>query len=376
MTRPLDDIFVLDFSTLLPGPLATLMLAEAGAEVVKLERPGTGEDMRRFEPKLDAKSLGYTLLNRGKKSIALDLKEAGSVEALRPLIEKADVIVEQFRPGVMERLGLGYEAVRKMNPDIIYCSITGYGQSGPKSLVAGHDMNYLGDAGVLSISSGPVDNPTVPPALMADVGGGTYPAVVNILLALRNRDRTGEGAHLDIAMAEGVFAFAYWAYAQGVVLEQPVPNGAARLTGAVPRYRMYPTSDGKLAAVACIEQKFWDAFCDVIDMPANLRDDSRDPAACIAEISRRVLVHDAAHWEKLFKAADCCCTIVKDLSQAAQDPHFQERGVFDWKVGMGDREIQALVLPIAAEFRGAKEEPVSAPALGENNSDYGVTDPS
>ncbi len=137
MTQPLDDIMALDFSTLLPGPMATLLLAEAGAEVIKLERPGTGEDLRLTEPQLEGRSLGYATLNRGKKSIVIDLKATGAVKRLRPLLEKADVLVEQFRPGVMERLGLGYEAVKAISPDIIYCSIAGYGQTGPKRMAAG-----------------------------------------------------------------------------------------------------------------------------------------------------------------------------------------------------------------------------------------------
>lgn len=136
------------------------------------------------------------------------------MESLRPLIERADVLVEQFRPGVMERLGLGYEAVRSLNPGIIYCSITGYGQAGPKD-AAGHDLNYVGDAGILSLSRGPGEQPTMPFALVADIGAGSYPAVVNILLALRERDRTGQGTHLD----KGAFAFAYWAHAKGVAAE-------------------------------------------------------------------------------------------------------------------------------------------------------------
>jgi len=181
MTQPLDDILVLDFSTLLPGPMATLMLAEAGAEVIKLERPGTGEDMRLTMPQIEGRSLGYAVLNRGKKSVALNLKAEGAVESLRHLIEKADVIVEQFRPGVMDRLGLGYEAVKALNPAVIYCSITGYGQTGPKSSAAGHDMNYVGDAGILSLSAGPLEQPANPFALVADIGGGTYPAVMNIV---------------------------------------------------------------------------------------------------------------------------------------------------------------------------------------------------
>ena len=148
MTQPLKDILVLDFSTLLPGPMATLMLSEAGAEVIKFERPGSGEDARHTDPKIDGESIGFAVLNHGKKSVALDLKSKGAMDILRPMLEKADVLVEQFRPGVMDRLGLGYDAVHAINPRIIYCSITGYGQTGPKATSAGQDLNYVGDTGV------------------------------------------------------------------------------------------------------------------------------------------------------------------------------------------------------------------------------------
>jgi len=367
MTQPLDDIFVLDFSTLLPGPLATLMLVEAGAEVIKLERPGTGEDMRATVPQLEGQSLGYATLNRGKKSITINLKDKDAVERLRPLLEKADVLVEQFRPGVMERLGLGFEAVKAINPDIIYCSITGYGQTGPKSLAAGHDMNYVSDAGILSLSTGSADKPTMPFALVADIGGGTYPAVVNILLALRNRDKTGKGAHLDIAMAEGAFAFAYWAHAKGVVADKKIVNGGERVTGGMPRYSLYTTSDGRQLAVGAIEQKFWLTFCDLINLPQELRDDSATSDATRAEIARRVGAKPAEHWEPLFIKADCCTSIVRTPAEAARDPHFTARGVFDWKTDVGGTTIPALPLPIAPGFRTAPDIPATAPELGEHN---------
>jgi len=371
MTQPLDDILVLDFSTLLPGPMATLMLAEAGAEVIKLERPVTGEDMRLTEPRLEGRSLGYAVLNRGKKSIALDLKTKGAVESLRPLIEKADVIVEQFRPGVMDRLGLGYEAIKAINPAIVYCSITGYGQTGPKAMAAGHDMNYVGDAGVLSLNSGPVDQPTNPFALLADIGGGTYPAVMNILLALRQRDKNGQGAYLDIAMAEGAFAFAYWAHAKGVVAKENIENGGERLTGGRARYRMYPAADGRQVIVGAIEEKFWAAFCDVIKLPQALRDDQIDPEATVAEVARLLSAKPADHWEPLLDAADCCCSILKTPLEASRDPHFVARGVFDWKTTVGESQIDALPLPIAREFRAAPSDSERAPDLGDQNLAFG-----
>ncbi|WP_026757563.1 CaiB/BaiF CoA transferase family protein [Sediminimonas qiaohouensis] len=372
MTQPLKDILVLDLSTLLPGPMATLMLSEAGAEVIKFERPETGEDARHTDPKIDGESIGFAVLNHGKRSVAIDLKSNDALDALRPLLKKADVLVEQFRPGVMERLGLGYEAVRAINPGIVYCSITGYGQTGPMASAAGHDMNYVGDAGVLSLSRGPEDQPTTPFGLVSDIGGGTYPAVVNILLALIARQESGKGAHLDIAMAEGAFAFAYWAHAEGVIAGQSIENGGSRLTGGLARYRLYSAADGRQIAVGALEEKFWQAFCDVIGQPQDLRDDWSDPVACSAEVARRLGSQPSAHWEPLLSAADCCCSVVKTPSEAAADPHFAARGVFERKLNISGREVPALPLPIAPEFRSPEGSARRAAVLGEDNARFGV----
>src|SRR5215472_2939830 len=214
MPQPLSGVLVLDFTTLLPGPLATLMLAEAGAEVIKIERPG-GEDARRGSPPFDGVASGFALLNRGKLGLVLDLKDAAGRERLMPLLARADVLVEQFRPGVMDRLGLGYEDVRKINPRLVYCSITGYGQTGPRALEAGHDLNYIGATGLLALQPGPADRPVVPPGLIADIGGGSMPAVINILLGLRQRDATGQGCHIDVAMTDAMFAFQWLSLATG-----------------------------------------------------------------------------------------------------------------------------------------------------------------
>lgn len=211
----LEGLKVLDFSTLLPGPMASLFLAEAGADVIKVERPGQGEEMRSYEPKWGRDSINFAMLNRGKKSLALNLKDEADIKKIEPLLRFADVVIEQFRPGVMKRLGLGYEDVRAIKPDIIYCSISGYGQDGPNALRAGHDMNYIGDAGLLALSSGPSATPVVPPALIADIAGGTYPAVFNILMALLARNAGKGGAHLDISMADNLFPFMYWAMGDG-----------------------------------------------------------------------------------------------------------------------------------------------------------------
>ena len=217
-TRPLAGVTVLDFSTLLPGPLATLMLAEAGARVIKIERPG-GEDMRFHGPIVgegrEAMSAYYALLNRGKEIFTVDLKSPDAVERLRPLIASADVVMEQFRPGVMERLGLGYEALAAINPGIVYCAITGYGTCGPRAAQPGHDLNYQATTGSLAIGRLPMVDPPPPGLLAADIAGGTLPAVINILLALLGRAKTGRGTKLDIAMTDGMFTFGFFSQAQG-----------------------------------------------------------------------------------------------------------------------------------------------------------------
>lgn len=245
--QPLSGLFVLDFTTLLPGPLASLMLAEAGAEVLKIEKPG-GEDARLFPPTFDGESAPFVLLNRGKKSLVLDLKSEADRAELKPLIARADILMEQFRPGVMARLGLAYDEVRALNLRIIYCSISGYGQSGPRVDEAGHDINYIGNTGLLDLQPGPLHAPVVPPMLAADIAGGSFPAVINILLALRARDQSGQGCHLDIAMTDAMFTFAWHALAIGAATGTFPKPGELWLMGGSPRYQLYTTKDGKLVA--------------------------------------------------------------------------------------------------------------------------------
>ncbi|MGE0629904.1 MAG: CaiB/BaiF CoA transferase family protein [Hyphomicrobiaceae bacterium] len=365
--RPLDGLLILDFSTLLPGPMATLLLAEAGAEVIKIERPGRGDEMRSYDPKWGRDSINFALLNRGKKSIALDLKDARDRDRLLPLLERADVLVEQFRPGVMKRLGLGYEDVVKINPRIIYCAITGYGQTGPKRDVAGHDLNYIGDSGLLALSSGPLDQPTTPPALIADIAGGAYPAVINIMLALTERANTNHGRYLDIAMIDNLFPFMYWALGNGLAADQWPGNGADLVTGGTPRYRMYRTADDRMVAAAPIEQKFWEEFCAIIGLEPDLRDDRRDMAATTRRVVEIIRGETAETWRARFAGRDCCCSIVADLREALSDPHVKERGCFARALlNEEGARLPALPVPIDPAFRGPLDEALAAPALGAN----------
>lgn len=369
-TLPLAGIKVLDFSTLLPGPMAGLMLAEAGAEVIKIERPGEGENMRHYEPKWGRDSVSFALLNRGKKSLALDLKDKRQLSLLEPLLRQADVVLEQFRPGVMDRLGLGYQALQGINPRLIYCSISGYGQTGPKSQVVGHDINYIGDSGLLSLNPGRPKNPSVPPVLAADLAGGSYPAVVNILLALLQRDKTGQGCRIDVSMTDNMFMLMSWALGRSLVTGKWPNPGREQLTGGSPRYQLYPTADGRHVAVGALEQKFWETFCEIIALPEEFHDDTADARAVIAKVRQIIAEKPAEHWKAAFTGKDCCCSVVATLEEAMREPHFHMRGLFDHTLVNEDgADLPAIPVAITPALRVDAKTPRSAPALGAHNDE-------
>jgi len=348
---PLDDLTVLDFSTLLPGPLASLFLAEAGARVIRIERPG-GEEMRRFPPRFGETSAPYAALNRGKASVEIDLKAPDSLARLTPLIEKADILIEQFRPGVMNRLHLGFETLSRINPRLIYCSVSGYGQCGPRAGEAGHDINYQAIGGLLGQSLKRGGSPPLPPPLVADIAGGTMPAVLNILLALRQRERSGQGCHLDIAMADAMPTFAWYGLAQEQATGRCPEGGEGLLTGASPRYCLYATVDGWFLAVGALEPKFWEIFCEAIALDPTLRDDRRDPTATREAIAAIIVARPAAHWRDQLEPRDCCCTVVRTLQEALADPHLTARGLFDAQAEEpGGRRLVSTPLPLAPVFR-------------------------
>ncbi len=317
MAPPLDGISVLDFSTLLPGPLASLMLAETGATVIKIERPG-GEDMRHFAPLMGENSAPFMALNAGKHSLALDLKNTSHISHARDLAAKADVLIEQFRPGVMERLGLGAVTLHAINPRLIYVSITGFGQTGPRAALAGHDLNYQALNGVLAQGLARCEAAPLPPALIADIAGGAYPAMMNILLALRQRDQTGLGCHLDIAMADNAATFA-WLTAAAAAAKSPVDDAGALLTGGSPRYRIYPTSDGWFVAVGALEDKFWGVFCEAVNLPRALRSPDASAHDAIEVVGNILASRSASDWRTLLEPLDCCCTVVRTFTEAEAD---------------------------------------------------------
>ena len=366
----LEGIKVIDFSTLLPGPLASLFLVETGAEVIKIEKPGIGDEIRLSNPQWGEQSVSFSMLNRGKKSLSLDLKDPKNIKILIPILKEADIIIEQFRPGVMKKLGLDYESIKKINQDIIYVSITGYGQYGPKSMLAGHDLNYIGNAGLLSISMGQENDTVVPPALIADIAGGSYPAVINILLALRKRDLNKEGSYIDLSMTENLFPFMFWGLGSGFAHDKWPGNSDGVLSGGSPRYNIYKTSDGSYVAAAPLEDRFWNKFCEAIELPKKFIKMQNDQEKVIHEIKKIIGLQNKNHWVEVFNKADCCCSIVKSIEEAINDNHFKVRKIFENKIinNLGE-EIPALPIPIDMQFRKVQKR-ASAPSLGNLNDQF------
>lgn len=355
LSRPfggaLEGLRVVDFTTLLPGPFATLILAEAGAQVTKIEAPA-GDLLRANPPHVRGTPVSFALLNRGKTCLNLDLKDPDQRAEAERLISRADIVVEQFRPGVMARLGLDYAAMSARKPDLIYCSITGYGQDGPDAQLAGHDLNYLARAGILSLGGDGQGRPAMPPTQIADIGGGALPAVLNILTALVQRERTGKGAYLDVAMAENVLSWMHGSFARALCGETEPGPGEGRLFGGSPRYQIYETADGRFLSVAPLEEKFWKTFCATIGLdPARIAEIG-EGAALKSEIAGILGRKTCAEWVALFQGKDVCVEPVRRVDEVLNDAHFGARAVFEQKleIAPGTR-LSALPVPLARGLR-------------------------
>lgn len=358
---PLAGLRVLDLSRLLPGPYATLLLADLGARVDKLEEPG-GDSLRQMAPFRGEMSALFAALNRNKRSLVLDLKSAEGAAALRRLASGYDVLVESFRPGVMERLGLSYQVLSTQNPRLIYCAITGFGQTGPDRLRAGHDLGYLARAGVLGYggeAEGPV---AVPGAQLADIGGGSLFAVAGILAALHERERTGRGRFLDVSMTEGAMAFLHLHLGARLFMGEqgaPLRRGVEPLNGGYPCYRAYRTQDGRYLAVGALEPKFFAGVLERLGRPELL-----DGAYDLGEGGRRVRDELAQlfaqkpleHWRSVFAGADLCVEPVWEGDEVLSDPQHLAREMF----AGGQLRTPLRFGPISAH---------PAPALGEHTSE-------
>ncbi len=325
----LRGIKVLDLTRLLPGPFATLVLADLGAQVDKLEDAAGGDYLRHTPPHAaDGQSVGYHALNRGKRSFVLDLKRPEGVATFKQLVPHYDVVFEQFRPGVLDRLGLGHDVLLELNPKLVICALTGYGQTGPLRDRAGHDLNYMARAGLLGLM-GPTDGPPQLPSFqLADVSGGLW-ALVGILAALRERELTGKGKVIDIAMADSVLPFSTIQLARLFGGEQP-ERGNEILTGGIAPYQCYRTKDDGFVTLGSLEPKFLTTFARAtgLDVDMSALFPGSHQAALKARFAEVFASRTRAEWEAFNLEHDCCVEPVLGPEELLTDPQLQARGVF------------------------------------------------
>ncbi len=330
MTGPLASLKILDFSTLLPGPFASLLLADMGAEVLRVESPSRMDLVRVLPPHDGGTSTSHAYLNRNKRSIALDLKRPEAVEVVRQLVAEYDIVLEQFRPGVMDKLGVGYEALKAINPRLIYVSITGYGQSGPFRDRAGHDINYLAVAGIASYTGRQESGPLPLGVQLADIAGGSLHGVMGLLAAVIQRQVTGEGQHVDVSMTDCAFSLHGMAGAGylGAGVEPDMENQA--LNGGS-FYDYYRTRDGRWFSVGSLEPQFMQQFCAAIGRPdlaaRGLSPKPEDQRELKRAIEIEFEKRDFAEWSEVFAALDACVEPMLPLSEAVRHPQIEARGL-------------------------------------------------
>ena len=349
MAAPLANLKILDFSTLLPGPYATMMLADMGAEVLRIEAPDR-VDLAKVMPPFDGKfSTTFSYLGRGKQTLQLNLKQPESVERVKQLVQDYDIVVEQFRPGVMDRLGIGYEVLKAINPKLIYCAITGYGQTGPYKDRAGHDINYLAISGVAS-HCGRADSGPPPMGIqIADVAGGSHHAVMGILAAVIKRQETGEGAFIDISMTDAAFALNAMAGAAALAGGQPQKPESGMLNGGT-FYDYYQTRDGRWLSVGSLEPQFSSRLCDTLGLGElksyALSQKPEHQQELKAAIKQKIAERSLAEWRQVFADVDACVEPVLTIEEAAEHPQLKARGMVVER-DRGDGQLQRqLGLPL------------------------------
>lgn len=357
--KPLHDIKVLDLTRLLPGPMCTLHLADMGADVIRIEDPKSGDYARSIPPIQKKNSSFFLSINRNKRSVTIDLTKPEGKKIFLKLSETADVITESFRPGVVARLGIDYETTKKTNPKIIYCSITGYGQTGPYRDKAGHDINYCSYAGILNQSK---KHPAIPNFQIADIVGGSLNAAMAILAALVYQKTKGKGQYIDISIMDGTLAHSATALA---LLNYP---DSRFLTGALPCYAVYETADSRFIALGALEFKFWKIFCEAIK-----RDDlisshivfGKEAEKIQEEVAEVFLANTLSYWLKYFKDIDCCVSPVLSLNESVNNEQVIARDMIINKEHPTEGNVIQFRLPVkSSEFNFTIQKP--APLLGEH----------
>ncbi|MCQ6279541.1 CaiB/BaiF CoA-transferase family protein [Bacillus sp. EB600] len=368
MNLPLHNIRVLDLSRLLPGPYCTMFLADFGAEVIKIEEPNTGDYARLEEPKLGTDSAIFSSLNRNKKSVTLNLKSEKDKEIFLELVKTADVVVESFRPGVMERLGLDYETLKTLNSKIIYCAITGYGQTGPYANLPGHDLNYISYAGLLNLQGERHRKPFPPAVQIADIGGGSLMAVIGILLAIQARNSTGKGQFVDISMLDGAVSWLQTTLPNYLANNHPPVRGELPLSGEKACYEVYETLDQRYLSVGALELKFWTEFCkgieredliEFLDAPQSKQDDMKNQIGMI--IKRKTL----EEWIGIYTNLEACVSPVLAFEELINNPQITDRQMIREVPGINGKQLG---IPIKlSDTPGSIYS--NAPLLGEHNKE-------
>lgn len=329
MSTALNGLKILDFSTLLPGPLASLYLADLGAEVVHVESPTRIDLMRVLEPFANGQATAHSYLNRNKHSMSLDLKDPRNIALIKEKITEYDIVLEQFRPGVMQRLGLDYETLAEIHPGLIYCSITGYGQTGPYKDKAGHDLNYVALSGIMGHSGRQNSAPPILGVQLADVAGGSFHAVMGILAAVIERQTSGLGQHIDISMTDCVASLNTMAAAATLAGNTKVTPETGALNGGS-FYDYYQTQDGRYLAIGGLEPQFMHGLAQVLDLPLLLEGgksfDQLDAAQVKPAIQDKIGQKSLVEWQQVFASLDVCVEAVLTLEEAFSSDLARERG--------------------------------------------------
>ncbi|NJN45569.1 MAG: CoA transferase [Candidatus Competibacteraceae bacterium] len=369
--KPLQGIRVLDLTRLLPGPVATLHLADMGADVIKIEDPGAGDYARVLGDKSGHNAWLFLLVNRNKRALRLDLKQPAGRQAFLDLAQQADVIVESFRPGVIDKLGIGYDTVRVLNPRIVYCSITGYGQTGPYRDRAGHDLNYCGYSGVTDQIGVQAGDPAIPNIQLGDLLGGSLSAVMGILAAVIDAQRTGQGRWVDVAMTDCLLAHAIFPLIAQLAEGRTRPRGQDFLSGALPCYGLYETADGRYMAVGALEKKFWTLCCQTLGRPELAEQHwvfGEAAGTTRAELAAIFKSQPQIYWTELFENVDCCVTPILTLAESMTNEQLAARNLFVASEHSIDGPLTQFALPIKfSEFEFSIER--EAPAVGQHNEE-------
>jgi alpha-methylacyl-CoA racemase len=367
---PFEGLKILDLSRLLPGGFCSLLLADFGADVIKVEDTGMGDYIRWSPPAFEgaeesAKSALFLSLNRGKRSVRIDLKSEAGRDVLLRLVRGADVLLESFRPGVLDRLGVGYERLKQENPRLVYCAITGYGLTGPNVQRSGHDMNYLGLNGVLALSGDADGPPTQAGAQIADLGGGALMGAFGILAALRERDRSGEGQLVDVSMFDGALSWLAMVAARVFAAGEQPRRGAEMLSGSLLCYRPYRCADGWVT-LGALEPKFFAAFCHGVDREDWIEHQFEQPgSAAHGEVEAIFATRTRAEWAAFANEHDCCLEPVLEVEEALESELVRAREMVIEFEQPGAGMVKGLGMPIKLS-RTPGQVRSGGPALGEH----------